>query len=216
MIKLLYGVSVLAMVGSGILFTHCGLQWWRGAPEEGNVPYVSPQERARRPGTPSTDQGPEAVSPLVAQAMAFALYLNPPKPPASPPAPRPRVNPAPAPRPVAVTPQFRLLSTSCHHSHPEQSLALVSEPSKETRWVKKGDHLGHLVVEGIRDGTLVYRDGGQLREMTIAVRQTAELARVASAPSATPGVRPGVRLTQALQTPVSGRPGPDAAPVRHE
>jgi hypothetical protein len=138
------------------------------------------------------------MTPLVAQATAFALYLNPPKPPVPPQTP-PRVNPPQsASKPVVAIPQFRLLSTSRHALHPEKSLALVSESGRGERWIRKGDRLGPLVVESIRDGTLVYREGGQLHEVTVAMKQTVELSR--ATPATTRIARPDVRLVNAAGT----------------
>jgi len=217
MIKLLYGISALAIVGAGGLFASCGMQWWHGAPADRDAPSVPLAERVRRAGGSGAEDQQEAVPPLVAQASTLALYLNPPKPPAPPAAPRPRVDPPPAPRPPASAPKFRLLSTSCHQARPEQSLALVSEPGREGRWVKKGDRLGHLVVESVEDGTLTCRDGSQLQKMTVTMKPTAELARVASPPVAVvPGGKPQVRVVNASRTPASGRRAPNAAPARHE
>lgn len=141
------------------------------------------------------------MSPLIAEATAFALYLDPPKPP-PPPQTQPRVSPPqPAPRPVVTIPKFRLLSTSCHVSRPEKSLALVSEPGQGERWVRKGDQLGHLVVESIRDGTLVYRDGAELREVSVIMRPTVELARAIPGAASSPRIAgPDMRLVNAAGT----------------
>jgi hypothetical protein len=213
---MLYLASILCLTSGGLLFGLCGRQWMQGVPGDERDSWLSATERLRlRENVAGNDQA--AASPLLRQAEALALYLNPPKPPAPPAAARPRVNPPPAPRPAATTPKFRLLSTSCHHSRPEQSLALVSEPGKGEHWVRKGDSLGHLVVEGIKDGTLIYRDGGQLQEVTVTTKQAAELARVAStAGAATPSVKPEVTLVNALRTKAPGRQVPNAPRARYE
>lgn len=218
MTKLLYGIGILAMISGGVLFALYGRQWLQGAPQDGNAPGVSLMERAHLLEGVNADKRQDVVSPLIAQATAFALYLDPPKPPASPEAPRPRVNPPqPAPRPVVTTPKFRLLLTSCHHSQPAESLALISEPGRGDHWIKKGDRVGHLVVESIKEGTLLYRDGNQLREMTVTMKPTAELARLTPTPSAsTQGVEADVRLVNALRTKQSGVQVPDARPASYE
>jgi hypothetical protein len=77
-------------------------------------------------------------------------------------------------------PQFRLLSTSYHRSCPEKSLALVAEPGKGGYWIAQGDRVGHLVVERIKDGRIVWRDGSRLQETAVAIKDTPSLAQVKS------------------------------------
>lgn len=216
MIKMLYVVSIVCLLGASLLFGLCGVQGMQGVPRDGRDPGIPVSERLHARQSLNGDNN-AGSNPLLEQAQALALYLNPPKPPTPPPAAPPRATLPPAPRPAVTTPKFRLLSTSCHHSRPEQSLALVSEPGKGEHWIRKGDSLGHLVVEGIKDGTLIYRDGGQLREVTVTVKQTAELARVAStAAAATPSVKPDVTLVNALRTKAPGRRVPNAPRAGYE
>jgi len=104
------------------------------------------------------------------------LYLNPPKPKP----PKIREDPAPERRTVNVlnekitaaestklTPKFTLVGTSYYRSRPEKSMALVSEPGKGIHWIKKGSNLGHFIVDEVKRGMIVYRDGEQLREMAV-------------------------------------------------
>jgi hypothetical protein len=103
------------------------------------------------------------VSPLVKQAEAFALYLNPP----------PKLAPAPSasvaksePRPEGpVAAKFKLVGTSRHMLQPELSLALIDEPGKGLYWVRQSSKVGHLIVEQIRDGVVVIRDGQSTFEL---------------------------------------------------
>jgi len=217
MIKLVYGVGVLSLVLAGVPCVFCGMRWRQVAGWDRDAPPVAAAAKAPAANRAGSRGNGMAVTPLVAQATAFALYLNPPKPPAPAQAP-PRVSPPqPAPKPVVVAPKFRLLSTSCHALHPEKSLALISEPGRGDRWIRKGDHLGHLVVESIRDGTLVYREGGQLHEVTVATKPMVELARVTPAPAtATQITGPDVRLVNAAGTKESDRPAVSDGPAEYE
>lgn len=110
------------------------------------------------------------ISPLVEQAQAFALYLNPPKPKPKRPAPS-RATPGTKPRPIVpVSPKFKLLGTSFYASHPELSLALIDEPGKGPRWVRQSSEVGHLIFEQIKDGLVVVRDGQRTFELPVVER----------------------------------------------
>ncbi len=105
------------------------------------------------------------ISPLVKQAEAFALYLNPPKPKKAPPTrrtDRPSIIPRP---PAPVSPKFKLIGTSHYASHPELSLALIDEVGKGLRWVRQSSKLGHLIIEQVKDGLVVVRDGKRTFEL---------------------------------------------------
>ena len=105
------------------------------------------------------------TSPLVSLAQAFAHLLNPPapRPPPGPSGP-PLQSPA---RPDLLTPEFKLLATSFYPARPAESVALVSEPGSGFRWVKPGERLGHVVVDQIRSGVLVYRDADRFGEVQV-------------------------------------------------
>jgi hypothetical protein len=103
------------------------------------------------------------ISPLVKQAEAFALYLNPPKPE---PSRQPVSHQAgDAPRPQSVSPKFKLIGTSFYALHPDLSLALIDEPGEGFRWVRQSSEVGHLVIEQIKDGSIVIRDGQKTNEL---------------------------------------------------
>jgi len=110
-------------------------------------------------------KGESQISPLVKQAEAFALYLNPPKPKKAPPTrrtDRPSIIPRP---PAPVSPKFKLIGTSHYASHPELSLALIDEVGKGLRWVRQSSKLGHLIIEQVKDGLVVVRDGRRTFEL---------------------------------------------------
>jgi len=105
-----------------------------------------------------------AASPLVQQAEKFAAYLNPPPPKRDKPAPvrdnRTAVRPA-----SPVTAKFELLGTSYYPQRPELSLALIDEPGAGLRWIRQSSKIGHLIVEQVKDGKVVIRDGTSTYEL---------------------------------------------------
>ena len=101
--------------------------------------------------------------PLVKQAQSFALYLNPPEPKKSP------VNQrggTPTPR-GSVEAKFTLMGTSFFAVQPELSLAFIDEPGKGLRWVRQSNQIGHLVIEQIKDGLIVVRDGQRTYDIAV-------------------------------------------------
>ncbi len=140
--------------------------------------------QADGPRTP----GEEAKPPLVVQAEALALYLNPPAgaepPKRTPPPPRARAA-QPEVRPAAVTAQFRLVGISYHRSEPAESKALVCEPDGSQRWVLAGAKVGHLTIRQVNPGSIVYQDGGGTHEMTLE-SEAAPLLPVRRAPQPRP------------------------------
>ncbi len=189
MIRMLYVVSILCLLGAGLLFGFCGLQWTQGVPPDEHDSWVPATERLRQRQSLNGNTS-AAANPLLEQAEALALHLNPPKPPpSSPQTSLPAVSPTPAgappvPRPPSPTPQFRILAISYYRSNPDKSLAMVWDASKGGYWIKKGDRLGHFIIEKIEKETILYRDGDQLRQMAVAVKQPAQLARLKSKESA--------------------------------
>ncbi len=181
MVKMLYFVSVLCLVGAGLLFGHCGVRWTRGVAGDERDSWVPATERLRL--RQSLNNGDKAtVNPLLEQAETLALYLNPPKPPRKE-TPLPTVSAAPVtgvpiPRPTNPTPQFRILAISYYRSNPQKSLAMVWDATKGGYWIKPGDHLGHFVVERIEKEAILYRDGDQLRQMAVAIKQSVPLDRL--------------------------------------
>jgi hypothetical protein len=112
----------------------------------------------------------DETSPLVQQAGAFALYLNPP-----PKAPRTQARSgAPKGRGPAVTPKFKVLGTSYYKDRPESSLALIDEPGKGLHWIRQSGKVGHLLIEQIKDGLIVVKDNGRTYE--VAAEQKPEMS----------------------------------------
>jgi len=125
------------------------------------------------------------TSPLVKQAEAFALYLNPPPPP---PAQAPVVQtPVKAePQPLAqITPKFDLIGTSVHATQSELSLALIDEPGAGLRWVRLGGTIDRFSLDQVGQGRVVLRDGDKTLELTMTKDQqpAAGLPTVAQTPA---------------------------------
>ncbi len=198
MIKLLYIISLLALISAGVLFAHCGMLWLQGVPQDKNNPEISILEKFQTLRSFSKKNNQVVIPLLVKQATTYALYLNPPEPPAPQKIPQPQKT---VHRTLVTTPKFRLLSTSYYRSNPEKSLALVSEPGKGDHWIKKGERLGQFVVESVEKGAIIYRDGNQLREMKITIKETVQLAQLKSNLSVlTQTIKPNLRLLNASQS----------------
>lgn len=114
-------------------------------------------------------------SPLVKQAVAFGLYLNPPRP--KKPARRPSAG---RPRPQKVSAKFTLIGTSFYESHPDKSLALINQPGKPLQWIKQSGKVGHLVIEQIGDGFVLIRDGSDVRKLSILMPEKPNLVKSSS------------------------------------
>jgi hypothetical protein len=123
-------------------------------------------------------KGTNRVSPLVQQAGAFALYLNPPKPKA------PRTvkgRSSTVKRPPSATPKFTLLGTSYYKDRPESSIAFIDEPGKGLHWVRQSSMVGHLLIKEIKDGVVVIKDNSGTFELK--AEQKPHISLLAGAPA---------------------------------
>ncbi|MHC4618673.1 MAG: hypothetical protein ACYTEQ_13080 [Planctomycetota bacterium] len=191
MIKTLRITSIIAVILAAGLFVVLGVFGFRG--DEGIEKFLnSPgavekfkQAKGRRP-----TRGSNQVSPLVQQAEAFALYLNPPargpirdtRPPAR--GERPRE----IPKPPASSAKFTVIATSFQESAPELSLALIDEPGKGRHWVRQSNVVNHLTIEQIKDGVVVVRGSKGTVEIPVEQRAPRRSLLAGSSPvSAAPG-----------------------------
>lgn len=128
------------------------------------------ESRAERGQVGDANETRAAKPPLVVQAEAFALYLNPVEPPKRTPPPararaaRVEVTPVAA---VAMAPRFRVLGISYHRTKPEESKALVSEAGGSLRWVAPGAKLGPMVIKQINRGSILCEDAGGVHEVAV-------------------------------------------------
>ncbi len=122
-------------------------------------------------------------SPLVIQAEFWTA--KPPKPPeprriiakeTHKPEPKPEI------RPQVSTPKFTVIATSLSRDDAGDSLALISELGGQQRWVHIGDQIGHLVVENIHNGKILYKDGDRQEELAIAEPEPVKLVTPTTTP----------------------------------
>ena len=151
----------------------------------------------------------DQISPLVKQAEAFALYLSPPKPE---PSRQPVSRRADAPRPQSVSPKFKLIGTSFYASHPDLSLALIDESGKGFRWVRQSSEVGHLVIEQIKDGSIVIRDGQKTNELVPERPEKISLVKETSADVNVPDSKAQQVGSGKSKTSASGRAGFSVTP----
>lgn len=109
--------------------------------------------------------GEDHVSPLVKQAEAFALFLNPPKPEL----PKNIFTDRKSSRSFlgSSTPKFTVLATSYCEFNPEISLALIDEPGKGRHWVRQSEKVGYLIIEQVKDGLVIVKNDQETFEMPI-------------------------------------------------
>jgi hypothetical protein len=110
----------------------------------------------------------EKSSPLVAMAKLIALRLDPPPPPKPvvkdvprPPDETVRAKPSiPQPK-VKTIAKFDLLATVVYETAPEKSLALLKTTANKQEWFRQGEKAGHLELQEIRDGSVVFSQRGR-------------------------------------------------------
>ncbi len=129
----------------------------------------------------------DQISPLVKQAQAFALRIDPPPPPVAPPGPKKgpttvaRVQPTyqpPTPKgSVKPTGKFELIATCRYEDAPHKSLALLSLPAKGYKWFRVGENVDHLVIAEIKDGSIVMSQGSGGTESLVEMKQTPSTIR---------------------------------------
>lgn len=159
MIKTLRITSIIAAFLAAGLFVFPAVFGFRSDKEiEELLSLPSVVEKFRQAQGDRRQSSEGQISPLVAQAEAFGLYLNPPKPRRPVRTARgPRKGEVAPPAPPAVTPKFKLIATSVYALRPELSVALIDEPGKGRHWVRQASAVGHLTIEDIRDGLVVVK-----------------------------------------------------------
>ena len=184
MIKTLRITSIIAAILAGIVFVFPVVFGGRGNEQMEqllNSPGAIEKFNEAQADKSVTDESQS--SPLIKQAQAFALYLNPPKTELST-----QRGVTPSPR-GPVTAKFTLIGTSFYAARPELSLAFIDEPGKGWRWVRPSSQVGHLIVEQIKDGLVVVRDGQRTFELIAEKRPEKSTLLEGSSPGAA-GPRP--------------------------
>ena len=124
------------------------------------------RERFEKAAGTKTQNSEDRASPLVQQAEAFALYLNPPKSSFTPAAKSDKTTGLPPKMPV-TTPKFKVFGTSFFPDNPEMSLALIDEPGRGRRWVRQSSTVGHLLIEQVKDGVVVVKSNEETYEVPV-------------------------------------------------
>ena len=144
--------------------------------------------------------GQDQVSPLVQQAGAFALYLNPP-PEAKPSITAGRT--ASITRGPSVPPKFKVIGTSYYKDRPELSMALIDEPGKGLHWVVQSGEVGHFLIEQVKDGLVVFKDSKGTFEQKAELKP--EISLLEGAPGASSPTGVSGRTDAFSRTSASGR-----------
>jgi hypothetical protein len=157
-----------------------------------NSPSVIERYRQARGGKAQPDV---ETSPLVAQAMKFANYINPPKPVVvgrqrGPKVPTGTKPPPPPPvEPPVTSAKFKVVATSYYESRPDMSLVLIDQPGPGLRWIREGAEVMHLTIERIKEGAIMVRGGQGVFELAVPKVREVNLIDDGS-PSASAGSLP--------------------------
>ena len=166
MIKTLRITSAVAAILAGVFFVFPVVY---GVRSDGRVDEFlklpSVREKFEDVADNKEKTGESRVSPLVEQAEAFALYLNPLKPTEQKISTGPKTTSISS--KVSVTPKFKVFGTSYCAGNPELSLALIDEPGGGRRWVRQSSKVGHLLIEQVKDGVVVVKSSDQTFELLV-------------------------------------------------
>ncbi len=151
-------------------------------------------------------KGGDQISPLVSQALLFKEYLNPTRRPTVSRPARTQVTPTQVPdipKPLGpVSVKFHLIGTSYYASRPELSLAYIDEPGKGLHWVRQGDNVSHLVIQEVKDGSVIVKDRDKLNTLVVARTPKKSLLKSDETSKST-SVMPGVSTS--ITSSISGR-----------
>lgn len=166
MIKTLRITSVVAAILAGVFFVFpviYGVRSDERIDEFLKLPSV--KEKFEDVADNKAKTGESRVSPLVEQAEAFALFLNPLKSTIQKAVKGAKTTNF-ADR-LPVTPKFKVFVTSYCADNPELSLALIDEPGRGRYWVRQSSKVGHLLVEQVKDGLVVVKSSKETFELEI-------------------------------------------------
>jgi len=201
MIKTLRITSVIAAILAGVFFVFPVIYGVRSDELiDEFLEQPSVKEKFEDVSDNKVKAGESRVSPLVEQAEAFALYLNPIKPVI-------RKNSKAAKTTdisskLAVTPKFPVYATIYFEGNPELSQALIDEPGRERRWVQQSSKVGHLFIEQIKDGVVVVTSGGKTFDLLLEEKPDTKNLTNRSSPVST---RTSSSIRGRTSVPYSGR-----------
>ena len=165
MIKTLRITSVVAAILAGVFFVFpvvYGVRSDESVDEFLSLPSV--REKFEDVADSKAKTGESRVSPLVEQAEAFALYLNPLKTTVQKTSIGPKTTISSR---VSVTPKFKVFGTSYCAGNPELSQALIDEPGRGRHWVRQSGKVGHLLIEQVKDGLIVVKSSDKTFEIPV-------------------------------------------------
>jgi hypothetical protein len=168
-------ISIIAAAGTVVFVMIFG--WRQNAEVQAFLDQPSIVEQLKKT-TNTMAQKVDAVSPLVTQAAAFALRIDPPPPPPPPPQPKKDENtqteetkikvPPPPPPPPPKTVKFDLVATAKYKSHPEKSLALLNMVSEGDKWYRQCETVGRFTIHEVKEGSIVlYQNGKKDTELFV-------------------------------------------------
>jgi hypothetical protein len=167
MIKTLQITSVIAAILAGVFIVFPVIYGVRTDEQISKfLELPSVKEKFESAADTKTKTGQSQESPLVKQAEAFALYLNPLKPVVRK-VPKGTRIPGISGK-VNVTPKFPVLATIVYPDNPTLSQALINEPGKGRHWVRQSGMVGHLFVEQVNDGHVVLKSGDETYNIEIS------------------------------------------------
>ena len=181
MIKTLRITSFLAAILAILFFAFLivyGIQSDQNAEE-----YIKSQgviEKFKADSGSKTQNNNNQAYPLVQQAQAFALIINPPKTPRTNNAPQ-RNNPGTpdvSSRTLATTPKFKVTVTSINENHPELSSALIDDGITK-KWVRPSETYNHMLISEIKDGMVIVKNSETTYEIPIEDKKTVTAAKSA-------------------------------------
>lgn len=239
MLKALRIASISAVICAVAAVVSVAMLGFKGDPEiEAFLAQEGVVEQFRKKSQSLPAKADNAVSPLEQVAKSFALRLDPPPPP-PPPAPveppKPPTVKAPSAQPPklpankqpTLSAKFTLVATARCPENPAKSMALLQNAQNEYKWYRQGEEIGHLVLQEVRDGSIVLYQNGQFNsELFMPAPPSAPSllkgdTQVASAPQGPssmsltqePGESPAAegQAEEALQTP-AGRFGSSRIP----
>jgi len=167
MINTLRITGVIAVLLAGVLFVFPVVFGVR-SDQKVNEFLGSPgaREKFEKAADSKAQNKEDRTSPLVQQAEAFALYLN---PPISNAASTPKTEKATSlgPKLPTTTPRFKVFGTTYCQNNPELSQALIDEPGRGRHWVRQSSSVGHLVIDQVKDGIVVVKSNEETYEVPV-------------------------------------------------
>ena len=160
---------------------------------------------------PSNANNDGAKAPLVAEAEALSLRLNPPAPKLQRPSRPGDSTPRNLPPQQTLRPQkpviakFDLLGTCVNTDRPELSMIYINVPGEGRKWVYQGEMVGRLKIDEVKAGSVVYSDGGTSNELPM-LEQMSEVKSLLKSEFTDAGTQTSEQLAPLRQIVIGLRP----------